>query len=131
MERTLYEVLGVARTASAEQIRIVFRRAARTLHPDVNPAPDAADRFDRLRQAYLILSDRHKRTAYDDALRRREASLPASGPARAHYTWTNIADPRAPRSPGQFDFDELYDAFFAERPGYTPPGGHRGPEPID
>lgn len=59
--RDYYEVLGVARGASAEEIRRAYRSKARQLHPDVNKAPDAAERFAELQHAYDVLSDEKKR----------------------------------------------------------------------
>lgn len=64
-ERDFYEVLGVARDATAEQIRRAYRERARALHPDVNKAPDAQSRFAELQNAYETLSDEKKRQLYD------------------------------------------------------------------
>ena len=63
--RDLYDVLGVPRTASAEEIRAAFRRQARRYHPDVNKEPDAAERFAELTRAYEVLSDQDTRSRYD------------------------------------------------------------------
>jgi curved DNA-binding protein len=60
-----YETLGVARGATPEQIQAAFRRQARQLHPDVNKAPDAEDRFKALNEAYEVLRDPEKRSRYD------------------------------------------------------------------
>ena len=60
-----YEVLGVARDASADEIKKAYRRLARQLHPDVNPGPDAADRFKDVTHAYDVLSDPRQRQEYD------------------------------------------------------------------
>ncbi len=65
MARDLYEVLGVSKDATDDEIKKAFRRRARELHPDVNKAPDAEDQFKELNEAYDVLSDAQKRSAYD------------------------------------------------------------------
>ncbi len=60
-----YAILGVPRDAAPEQIRKAYRRKARELHPDVNDAPDAQERFAELGEAYEVLSDAEKRAQYD------------------------------------------------------------------
>ena len=64
-ERDYYEVLGVARDATADQIRRAYRQLAREYHPDVNQSTDAASRFAEVQEAYEVLSDAEKRKAYD------------------------------------------------------------------
>lgn len=60
-----YEVLGVGRDASADDIKKAYRRLARQLHPDVNPGADAAERFKDVTHAYDVLSDARQRQEYD------------------------------------------------------------------
>ncbi len=60
-----YEILGVDRNATKEDIKKAFRQKARQYHPDVNKAPDAADRFKEVGKAYETLSDDNKREIYD------------------------------------------------------------------
>ena len=60
-----YEILGVEKTATKEEIKSAFRKKARQLHPDVNKAPDAEEKFKELGKAYETLSDDEKRELYD------------------------------------------------------------------
>ena len=103
-----YAALGVAPGAEEGEIRAAFRRLAREHHPDVNPRPDAAERFRALVTAYEVLSDPATRRAYD---RRRRAGAPAAGPG-AGAAAGRPGTARAAGAPGA-------------RPGR--PGGDAGP----
>jgi curved DNA-binding protein len=60
-----YQTLGVARDATAEEIKKSFRKLARKYHPDVSKEPDAESRMQEVNEAYAVLSDPEKRAAYD------------------------------------------------------------------
>jgi len=60
-----YEVLGVERTATPEEIKKAYRKLARELHPDVNPSADASEKFKLVTHAYDVLSDPQQRQQYD------------------------------------------------------------------
>ncbi|GAB3242829.1 molecular chaperone DnaJ [Kineococcus gypseus] len=96
-----YDVLGVSRDASAEDIKRAYRKLARKLHPDVTSDPDAGDRFKEVSQAYETLSNPDKRAQYD----RGGAQGGAAGFGQG------------------FGFSDIMDAFF----GQGGAGGGRGP----
>ena len=80
----LYKMLGVARDASAREIRHAYRRLARRHHPDLNPSPGGPQRFAAVADAYEILRDPVRRARYDRTitsspteLRRRAPRQPA------------------------------------------------------
>ena len=80
MARDPYEVLGVARTASAEEIKIAYRKLARRFHPDVNPNdPSAEESFKEVGNAYSVLSDPDRRAVFDRTGRTDDAGGPDFG----------------------------------------------------
>ena len=92
-ERDYYELLGVARDASPDDIKRAFRKLARELHPDVSDAPDADHRFREVVEAYEVLSNSERRDLYD---RFGHAGLRSGG-----------------FQPSSFDFGSLSDLFSA------------------
>lgn len=114
---THYQVLGIEPSATAAQVRRAYRDKARTLHPDVSKAGDAAERFAEVARAYEVLSDRTKRAEYDASLASPDRPKKGRGRSGAEprYTWSNVASDRA-RGPDLTgtDFDEMYDAYFGK-----------------
>lgn len=101
-----YAELGLAPTATADEVRAAYRRRARACHPDVSTAPGAAEAFARLQRAYAVLSDPERRAAWDRA-RRERASVPG-----LTFTWSNIASGSGtPRSDDE-ELGEAFDAMF-------------------
>ena len=82
-EKDYYKILGVEQDASAEEIRKAFQQVARKLHPDVNKAPDAEERFKEVSEAYAVLSDPDKRRRYD--------AMRSGNPFAASSTWQPTA----------------------------------------
>ncbi|MEU0562418.1 J domain-containing protein [Dactylosporangium sp. NPDC006015] len=93
--RDPYQVLGVARTATPEEIQRAYRTLARRQHPDINKEPGAEDRFKEINEAYHVLSDPERRARHDKAGRER---------AR-------------PRGVQTVDIDDLFSSMFGGRYG--------------
>lgn len=64
-KRDYYEVLGVSKNASKDEIKSAYRKLAKKYHPDINHDADAPKKFEEVQEAYDILSDDQKRAAYD------------------------------------------------------------------
>ena len=90
----LYQLLGVSRQASREEIAQAWRRQARTEHPDARPADAAAPgRFRDLAEAWQVLGDPARRAAYDRALARERQPAPRVPAARIRVPVRRVADP--------------------------------------
>lgn len=64
-KRDIYEVLGVSKNASADEIKKAYRSLAKKYHPDINKEPGAEEKFKEVQEAYDILSDENKKQLYD------------------------------------------------------------------
>lgn len=99
-----YEILGVSKDASKDEIKSAFRRKARQLHPDVNKAPDAEEKFKELGKAYETLSDDNKRATYDQY---GEDGLKNAG-----------FDTNGPFASGFGDLNDIFESFFGGFGGF-------------
>ncbi|MHB1951896.1 MAG: DnaJ domain-containing protein, partial [Acidiferrobacteraceae bacterium] len=112
-----YQVMGLERSASAEDIKRAYRRLARKFHPDVSKEPRAEERFKELGEAYEVLKDPEKRAAYDQ--------LGAHWRPGDDFTpppdWSN--DVRGTRSSTDRVFSDFFDSLF----GGIHRGGAKGP----
>ena len=126
--RDYYEVLGVPRTASADEIKRAYRQLARKHHPDLQPASErahAAERFKEINEANEVLSEPDKRAKYD--------ALGADWKGGMDFT----PPPGAPRGPtvttGDWedigDFSDFFASIFGRPTGGTRRGGVRVPVP--
>jgi len=112
-QRDYYEILGVAKTASVEEIKAAYRKAALQWHPDRNPAhkEEAAVRFRESTEAYSILSDAQKRQIYDTY---GHAGLAGAG-AQPDFNGTIFQD-----------FHDIFGDFFGFEDLFGAAGGRRG-----
>lgn len=137
-KKDYYGILGVDRGATADQLRAAHRRLARELHPDVNKAADAAERFAEVQQAYDVLSDAEKRKVYDSVGHARFVSGAGGGPGwpgaeggRAGgrrgptYTWTNVGGGSGADTPFDAeDISSIFEEFFGAQ------GGQEASDPV-
>lgn len=105
-----YATLGVARDASADDIKHAYRKLARKYHPDLNKAPEAEARFKEVGEAYEVLKDPEKRAAYDDVGRR------WGGRAEPPPDWSSGYEFRGADSGADMgEFSDFFEALFGRR----------------
>ncbi|MBX3396439.1 MAG: J domain-containing protein [Phycisphaerae bacterium] len=126
-KRDYYEVLGVARGASDDDIKKAYRRLAKQFHPDQNRNDkNAESRFKEVQEAYSVLSDRGKRAQYDQFGHVESSPGGAQGtPGGVRYTWTG-------GGPGQsINIEDLADMFDFESIFGERSRGVQGASPFD
>ena len=103
-KRDYYEVLGVSKTASEQEIKSAFRKKAKEFHPDLNKDdPNAAEKFKEAQEAYSVLSDESKRKMYDQY---GHAGVGNGGPGAGGFGGYSNFDGAG------FDFGDIFDSIF-------------------
>src|SRR3569833_52891 len=117
-----YKILGVARTATQDEVKRAYRKLARKYHPDVSKEADAEARFKEMGEAYKVLKDPESRASYD----------------RLGANWHNGQDFQPPPETGGFhfnqgggasaegmDFGDCFEQMFGQQTGWGRSGGAR------
>jgi curved DNA-binding protein len=133
-QRDYYDILGVSRTATAEEIKRAYRKLARKYHPDVSKEKDTDKKFKEVNEAYEVLSEKDKRAAYDQfghAGVGMGGQAPGGRPGQGYggpggsqaYSWNNAGG-------GDVDLEDIFGSMFG---GGRSPFGRRGrgrPQPT-
>lgn len=109
-KRDYYEVLGVSKNATEQEIKSAFRKKAKEFHPDLNKDnPDAAEKFKEAQEAYSVLSDESKRKMYDQY---GHAGVGNGAPGAGGFGgYSNF-------SGADFDFGDIFDSIFGGAGGF-------------
>lgn len=109
-KRDYYEVLGVSKNATEQEIKSAFRKKAKEFHPDLNKDnPDAAEKFKEAQEAYSVLSDESKRKMYDQY---GHAGVGNGGPGAGGFGgYSNFGG-------ADFDFGDIFDSIFGGAGGF-------------
>ena len=119
-----YQVLGVERDASADDIKRAYRRLASKFHPDVSKEPDAKERFQEVGEAYEVLRNADKRAAYDGIGANHHAGEDFAPPP----DWQQWHTGGGPEGHGEADFSDFFESLFGARAGgfgHARPGAPR------
>ena len=109
-KRDYYDVLGVSKDATAQEIKSAFRKKAKEFHPDLNKDnPNAAEKFKEAQEAYEVLSDENKRKMYDQYGHAGVNSGPGGAGGFGGFGGGFDA--------GGFDFGDIFDSFFGGSSG--------------
>src|SRR3954447_2895434 len=116
-----YQIMGVARDASQDEIKRSYRRLARKFHPDVSKEANAEDKFKEVQEAYEVLKDPQRRAAYDQLGSNwragQEFRPPPDWGTDFEFSTSSFG------SGGESDFSDFFASLFGQRS----PFGQRGP----
>lgn len=107
-----YEILGVPRTATPDEIKAAYRKLARKYHPDVSKEKNAEARFKELGEAHEVLKDPEKRALYD----RMGSQWKSGQDFKPQPGWDAGFEFRGGEEAGDFDPNDFFEAFFGRRP---------------
>jgi curved DNA-binding protein CbpA len=105
MGKLYYEVLGIVKGASGDEIKKAYRKLALKFHPDKNKADDAEEKFKEIGEAYEVLSDKERRSAYDASLVDQNSSKAEESSHTSSYTSNFSHPPSDPYSTFRTFFD--------------------------
>ncbi len=106
-KRDYYEILGVSKSASQDEIKSSFRKLAKKYHPDVSKEPDAAEKFKEAQEAYAVLSDENQRKKYDQFGHAAFEGPSGNGTTGGGYDFSG------------FDFSSVFDEIFGGNSGFS------------
>ena len=101
MAKDYYDILGVPRTATREEIKKAYKKLAKQYHPDLNKEPGAADKFKEINEAAAVLGDETKRKQYDQF---GTADFQGFQGGEGGFDFSNFSD--------MFDFGDVFESFF-------------------
>jgi len=125
MSENFYDVLGVSRDASEEEIKQAYRKQAAKHHPDVSDEDDAEDRFKKIQKAKEVLTDEEKRRQYDQLGHDRYTEADKHG-ATGGGGRGGAGGPFGGGASGAGGFEDIFNQFFGGGGG---PGGRRDSRP--
>ena len=115
-KRDYYDVLGVSKNASQDEIKSAFRKMAKKYHPDISKEENAAEKFKECEEAYSVLSDEAKRKQYDQFGSAAFDQNGGFGGGASGFSGFNATD---------FDFSDIFDNIFGNSFGFGSGGGRR------
>lgn len=115
-----YQVMGLSKGASAEEVKKAYRKLARKYHPDVSKEPDAEEKFKELGQAYEVLKDPEKRAQYDQFGHNWEQGQASGHAYDQQGPWQYSQEGANFTGGGNFDFDDILSSLFRNKQAHQP-----------